>query len=159
MGILKVSRVVIGSFFVGKHGVFHRGGRISCEANGRPEAYREPQQTTTDRTRSSPITEPPSPCPLSPQLCKAASTTTLHSSPSAVIYCADQTTSHHWDWTGDPEVPLAGTKLCLAMPQPSVSGMEPPFGDDFQNYSFADQALTSTELLATSADPDFMYEL
>ncbi|XP_053187318.1 CREB3 regulatory factor [Scomber japonicus] len=45
------------------------------------------------------------------------------------------------------------------MPQPSVSGMEPPFGDDFQNYSFADQALTSTELLATSADPDFMYEL
>ncbi|XP_023252872.1 CREB3 regulatory factor [Seriola lalandi dorsalis] len=45
------------------------------------------------------------------------------------------------------------------MPQPSVSGMEPPFGDAFQNYSFADQALTSTELLATSSDPDFMYEL
>ncbi|KAM9846832.1 CREB3 regulatory factor [Aulostomus maculatus] len=45
------------------------------------------------------------------------------------------------------------------MPQPSVSGMEPPFGDDFQNYSFADQALTSTELLANSSDPDFMYEL
>ncbi|XP_053702694.1 CREB3 regulatory factor [Synchiropus splendidus] len=45
------------------------------------------------------------------------------------------------------------------MPQPSVSWMEPPFGDDFQNFSFADQALTSTELLATSADPDFMYEL
>lgn len=43
--------------------------------------------------------------------------------------------------------------------QPSVSGMEPPFGDAFQNYSFADQALTSTELLATSSDPDFMYEL
>uniref|UniRef100_A0A3B3WC83 BZIP domain-containing protein n=1 Tax=Poecilia mexicana TaxID=48701 RepID=A0A3B3WC83_9TELE len=42
---------------------------------------------------------------------------------------------------------------------PSVSGMEPPFGDAFQNYSFADQALTSTELLATSSDPDFMYEL
>lgn len=37
--------------------------------------------------------------------------------------------------------------------------MEPPFGDAFQNYSFADQALTSTELLATSSDPDFMYEL
>ncbi|MED6270685.1 hypothetical protein CHARACLAT_012974, partial [Characodon lateralis] len=51
------------------------------------------------------------------------------------------------------------SELCLAMPQPSVSGMEPPFGDDFQNYSFADQALTSTELLATSSDPDFMYEL
>ncbi|XP_031136543.1 CREB3 regulatory factor isoform X1 [Sander lucioperca] len=45
------------------------------------------------------------------------------------------------------------------MPQPSVSGMEPPFADAFQNYSFADQALTSTELLATSSDPDFMYEL
>uniref|UniRef100_A0A3Q2TPN2 CREB3 regulatory factor n=1 Tax=Fundulus heteroclitus TaxID=8078 RepID=A0A3Q2TPN2_FUNHE len=45
------------------------------------------------------------------------------------------------------------------MPQPSVSGMEPPFGDAFQNYSFADQALTSTELLATNSDPDFMYEL
>uniref|UniRef100_A0A3Q4GDP8 Creb3 regulatory factor n=2 Tax=Pseudocrenilabrinae TaxID=318546 RepID=A0A3Q4GDP8_NEOBR len=42
---------------------------------------------------------------------------------------------------------------------PSVSGMEPPFGDAFQNYSIADQALTSTELLATSSDPDFMYEL
>ncbi|XP_051256508.1 CREB3 regulatory factor isoform X3 [Dicentrarchus labrax] len=42
---------------------------------------------------------------------------------------------------------------------PSVSGMEPPFGDAFQNYSFADQALTSTDLLATSSDPDFMYEL
>ncbi|CAL9685292.1 unnamed protein product [Knipowitschia caucasica] len=45
------------------------------------------------------------------------------------------------------------------MPQPSVSGMETPFGDDFQNYSFVDQALTSTDLLATSSDPDFMYEL
>lgn len=45
------------------------------------------------------------------------------------------------------------------MLQPSVSGMEPPFGDAFQNYSFVDQALTSTELLATSSDPDFMYEL
>ncbi|KAM6911927.1 CREB3 regulatory factor isoform 2-T2 [Lycodopsis pacificus] len=37
--------------------------------------------------------------------------------------------------------------------------MDPPFADAFQNYSFADQALTSTELLATSSDPDFMYEL
>uniref|UniRef100_A0A8C6SQH0 Creb3 regulatory factor n=1 Tax=Neogobius melanostomus TaxID=47308 RepID=A0A8C6SQH0_9GOBI len=45
------------------------------------------------------------------------------------------------------------------MPQPSISGMETPFGDPFQNYSFADQALTSTDLLATSSDPDFMYEL
>ncbi|KAF7663554.1 hypothetical protein LDENG_00207920 [Lucifuga dentata] len=62
--------------------------------------------------------------------------------------------------TGDPEVlPLWSFKLCLAMPQPSVSGMETPFGDAFQNYTFADQALTSTELLATSSDPDFMYEL
>ncbi|XP_034406323.1 CREB3 regulatory factor [Cyclopterus lumpus] len=45
------------------------------------------------------------------------------------------------------------------MPLPSLSGMEPPFADAFQNYSFADQALTSTELLASSSDPDFMYEL
>ncbi|KAK7144003.1 hypothetical protein R3I93_014993 [Phoxinus phoxinus] len=45
------------------------------------------------------------------------------------------------------------------MPQPSISGMEPPFGDAFQNCSFADQALTSTDLLANNSDPDFMYEL
>uniref|UniRef100_A0A4W4FZ37 BZIP domain-containing protein n=1 Tax=Electrophorus electricus TaxID=8005 RepID=A0A4W4FZ37_ELEEL len=45
------------------------------------------------------------------------------------------------------------------MPQPSISGMDPPFGDAFQNYTFADQALTSTDLLANSSDPDFMYEL
>lgn len=45
------------------------------------------------------------------------------------------------------------------MPQPSVSGMDPPFGDAFQNYTFADQALTSTDLLANSSDPDFIYEL
>lgn len=53
-------------------------------------------------------------------------------------------------------------QCCCCFPcllQPSVSGMEPPFGDAFQNYSFADQALTSTELLATNTDPDFMYEL
>ncbi|XP_034062558.1 CREB3 regulatory factor isoform X2 [Gymnodraco acuticeps] len=37
--------------------------------------------------------------------------------------------------------------------------MEPPFADAFQNYSFADQALTSTDLLASNSDPDFMYEL
>lgn len=43
--------------------------------------------------------------------------------------------------------------------QPSVSGMDPPFGDAFQNYTFADQALTSTDLLANSSDPDFIYEL
>lgn len=49
--------------------------------------------------------------------------------------------------------------LCSAMPQPSISGMDPPFGDAFQNCSFADQALTSTDLLANSSDPDFMYEL
>ncbi|XP_061092405.1 CREB3 regulatory factor-like isoform X2 [Conger conger] len=52
------------------------------------------------------------------------------------------------------------------MPLPSISGMEPPFGDAFENYSFTeqaltstDQALTSTDLLASSSDPDFMYEL
>lgn len=45
------------------------------------------------------------------------------------------------------------------MPQPSIIGMEPPFGDAFQNYTFADQVLTSTDLLANSSDPDFMYEL
>ncbi|XP_056587400.1 CREB3 regulatory factor isoform X2 [Triplophysa dalaica] len=45
------------------------------------------------------------------------------------------------------------------MPQPSIRGMEPPFADAFQNCSFADQALTSTDLLANSSDPDFMYEL
>ncbi|KAI2651043.1 CREB3 regulatory factor [Labeo rohita] len=49
--------------------------------------------------------------------------------------------------------------LCSAMPQPSISGMDPPFGDAFQNCSFTDQALTSTDLLANSSDPDFMYEL
>lgn len=54
---------------------------------------------------------------------------------------------------------LSLTMVWPCPPQPSVSGMEPPFGDAFQNYSFVDQALTSTELLATSSDPDFMYEL
>ncbi|KAI5625096.1 CREB3 regulatory factor isoform X1, partial [Silurus asotus] len=49
--------------------------------------------------------------------------------------------------------------LFLAMPQPSVSGMDPPFGDAFQNYTFADQALSSTDLLANNSDPDFIYEL
>uniref|UniRef100_A0A8C1A514 CREB3 regulatory factor n=1 Tax=Cyprinus carpio carpio TaxID=630221 RepID=A0A8C1A514_CYPCA len=45
------------------------------------------------------------------------------------------------------------------MPLPSISGMDPPFGDAFQNCSFTDQVLTSTDLLANSSDPDFMYEL
>ncbi|XP_073507406.1 CREB3 regulatory factor [Phyllobates terribilis] len=45
------------------------------------------------------------------------------------------------------------------MPQPSVSGMDPPFGDAFHSPAFAEQTLMSTELLATSSDPDFMYEL
>uniref|UniRef100_A0A3P8TI36 CREB3 regulatory factor n=1 Tax=Amphiprion percula TaxID=161767 RepID=A0A3P8TI36_AMPPE len=58
-----------------------------------------------------------------------------------------------------PVVSLSVTSPAQSVVQPSVSGMEPPFGDAFQNYSFADQALTSTELLATSSDPDFMYEL
>ncbi|XP_061658488.1 CREB3 regulatory factor isoform X2 [Syngnathoides biaculeatus] len=67
---------------------------------------------------------------------------------------------HRWDRTPGPEVPHPwSAKLCLAMPQPSANGMEPPFGDDFQHFFFADQALTSTELLANTLDPDFMYEL
>uniref|UniRef100_A0A3B3S6I7 CREB3 regulatory factor n=1 Tax=Paramormyrops kingsleyae TaxID=1676925 RepID=A0A3B3S6I7_9TELE len=45
------------------------------------------------------------------------------------------------------------------MTRPSISGMDPPFGDAFQNCAFADQVLTSTDLLANSSDPDFMYEL
>ncbi|KAJ8266791.1 hypothetical protein GJAV_G00134730 [Gymnothorax javanicus] len=45
------------------------------------------------------------------------------------------------------------------MPQPSISGMHPPFGDAFQTHTFADQGLTSTDQLASSSDPDFMYEL
>lgn len=49
--------------------------------------------------------------------------------------------------------------LLSSVMQPSVSGMDPPFGDAFQNYTFADQALTSTDLLANSSDPDFIYEL
>ncbi|KAK2542606.1 Crebrf [Columba guinea] len=45
------------------------------------------------------------------------------------------------------------------MPQPSVSGMDPPFGDAFRSHVFAEQTLMSTDLLASSSDPDFMYEL
>uniref|UniRef100_V9KHZ0 BZIP domain-containing protein n=1 Tax=Callorhinchus milii TaxID=7868 RepID=V9KHZ0_CALMI len=45
------------------------------------------------------------------------------------------------------------------MPQPNVSGMDPPFGDAFRNHTFTDQALTSTDLLGNNSDPDFMYEL
>uniref|UniRef100_UPI00398EAADA CREB3 regulatory factor isoform X2 n=1 Tax=Pristiophorus japonicus TaxID=55135 RepID=UPI00398EAADA len=45
------------------------------------------------------------------------------------------------------------------MPQPNVSGMDPPFGDAFRNCTFPDQALTSTDLLGNNSDPDFMYEL
>ncbi|XP_060692729.1 CREB3 regulatory factor isoform X1 [Hemiscyllium ocellatum] len=45
------------------------------------------------------------------------------------------------------------------MPQPSVSGMDPPFGDAFCNRPFPDQVLTSTDLLGNNSDPDFMYEL
>ncbi|XP_039632448.1 CREB3 regulatory factor [Polypterus senegalus] len=45
------------------------------------------------------------------------------------------------------------------MPQPSISGMDPPFGDAFQNHTFADQALTSTDLLSGNSDPDFIYEV
>lgn len=49
--------------------------------------------------------------------------------------------------------------LGLEMPQPSVSGMDPPFGDAFRSHVFAEQTLMSTDLLASSSDPDFMYEL
>ncbi|XP_058852222.1 CREB3 regulatory factor-like [Acipenser ruthenus] len=45
------------------------------------------------------------------------------------------------------------------MPQPSIGEMEPPFGDAFENHMFSDQVLTSTDLLSSSSDPDFMYEL
>ncbi|XP_028906351.1 CREB3 regulatory factor [Ornithorhynchus anatinus] len=45
------------------------------------------------------------------------------------------------------------------MPQPSVSGMDPPFGDAFRSHSFSEQTLMSTDLLANSSDPDFMYEV
>ncbi|KAM6322524.1 CREB3 regulatory factor isoform 5-T5 [Podargus strigoides] len=45
------------------------------------------------------------------------------------------------------------------MPQPSVSGMDPPFGDAFRSHVFSEQTLMSTDLLASSSDPDFMYEL
>ncbi|XP_032707721.1 CREB3 regulatory factor isoform X3 [Lontra canadensis] len=45
------------------------------------------------------------------------------------------------------------------MPQPSVSGMDPPFGDAFRSHTFSEQTLMSTDLLANSSDPDFMYEL
>ncbi|XP_061859041.1 CREB3 regulatory factor isoform X4 [Colius striatus] len=45
------------------------------------------------------------------------------------------------------------------MPQPSVSGMDPPFGDAFRSHAFSEQTLMSTDLLASSSDPDFMYEL
>lgn len=47
----------------------------------------------------------------------------------------------------------------LEMPQPSVSGMDPPFGDAFRSHVFSEQTLMSTDLLANSSDPDFMYEL
>ncbi|NWV52882.1 CRERF factor, partial [Daphoenositta chrysoptera] len=42
---------------------------------------------------------------------------------------------------------------------PSVSGMDPPFGDAFRSHLFSEQTLMSTDLLASSSDPDFMYEL
>uniref|UniRef100_F7GXG8 CREB3 regulatory factor n=1 Tax=Callithrix jacchus TaxID=9483 RepID=F7GXG8_CALJA len=46
------------------------------------------------------------------------------------------------------------------MPQPpNVSGMDPPFGDAFRSHTFSEQTLMSTDLLANSSDPDFMYEL
>ncbi|XP_042306832.1 CREB3 regulatory factor isoform X2 [Sceloporus undulatus] len=49
--------------------------------------------------------------------------------------------------------------LGVEMPQPSVSGMDPPFGDAFRSHMFSEQTLMSTDLLANSSDPDFMYEL
>ncbi|XP_049632009.1 CREB3 regulatory factor isoform X1 [Suncus etruscus] len=47
----------------------------------------------------------------------------------------------------------------ITLLQPSVSGMDPPFGDAFRSHSFSEQTLMSTDLLANSSDPDFMYEL
>ncbi|KAJ8281510.1 hypothetical protein COCON_G00040290, partial [Conger conger] len=77
-----------------------------------------------------------------------------------ILYKLDTTGGQQKSFFLSPEDP------CLAMPLPSISGMEPPFGDAFENYSFTeqaltstDQALTSTDLLASSSDPDFMYEL
>ncbi|XP_030067448.1 CREB3 regulatory factor [Microcaecilia unicolor] len=49
--------------------------------------------------------------------------------------------------------------LGFEMPQPCVSGMDPPFGDAFRSPSLSEQTLISTDLLAHSSDPDFMYEL
>lgn len=37
--------------------------------------------------------------------------------------------------------------------------MDPPFGDAFRSHVFSEQTLMSTDLLASSSDPDFMYEL
>lgn len=37
--------------------------------------------------------------------------------------------------------------------------MDPPFGDAFRSHTFSEQTLMSTDLLANSSDPDFMYEL
>lgn len=54
---------------------------------------------------------------------------------------------------------LDSQDLGLEMPQPSVSGMDPPFGDAFRSHTFSEQTLMSTDLLANSSDPDFMYEL
>ncbi|XP_043925807.1 CREB3 regulatory factor [Protopterus annectens] len=45
------------------------------------------------------------------------------------------------------------------MLQHSTSGMDPVFGSAFQNHSFSDQTLMNTDLLTSSSDPDFMYEL
>ncbi|XP_063784134.1 CREB3 regulatory factor [Pseudophryne corroboree] len=54
---------------------------------------------------------------------------------------------------------LSLDRLDFEMPQPSVSGMDPPFGEAFRSPAFAEQTLMSTDLLASSSDPDFMYEL
>jgi len=62
-------------------------------------------------------------------------------------------------WYQNLNIQIEVLNMSLFILQPSISGMEPPFGDAFQNCSFADQALTSTDLLANNSDPDFMYEL
>ncbi|KAG8439294.1 hypothetical protein GDO86_005495 [Hymenochirus boettgeri] len=54
---------------------------------------------------------------------------------------------------------LSPENLSFEMPQPSVSGMDPPFGEAFRSPTLAEQTLLSTDLLANSSDPDFMYEL
>ncbi|CAJ1063610.1 CREB3 regulatory factor [Xyrichtys novacula] len=127
-----------------------------CPKNPKPGDWRtRPDHSRPEHTRLSPVTDP---SPLSPSSFSIHQQTAIVSFGSRLL-CSSEDLSPLGPDRRPRGSPRWSAKLCLAMPQPSVSGMEPPFGDAFQNYSFADQALTSTELLATSSDPDFMYEL